>query len=248
MSQWTFPPFLFVKIYEPFYRNVPWIKITGKKICACKFLKASSNLFFQKVSGFILLPDVNEINSFSTLSVNLDITLISGGSVFNFCVQESKISLLLKLISVWDSPQLCGLQGSWLVIYLAAKCYLGPFFFQMPTTSPAESKNVLRQLGVAPLPAPLTSVPWSSRMNTSSFRWVLLARSTVGRLTACFKWGWSSWQCLDVTQRCCPSLTLWFQALGILQTSPALWRFYGSVSVLGILLTRGFFNWIAMSG
>lgn len=106
--------------------------------------------------------------------------------------------------------------------------------FQMPTTSPAGSRNVLRQLGVAPLPAPLTSALWLSRTSISSFRWVLPVQLMVGRET---KWGWLparkqgclSRECEGVEQRHCPSLTPWFQTLGRLQTSAALWRFSGSV-------------------
>lgn len=103
--------------------------------------------------------------------MNLGITLISGVVSLNFVYKKVKSHYYLrKYYSVIPhNVQLCLPQGSWLAIYLPAKCHHAPFF-QMPTTSPAESKNVLRQLGAALLPAPLTSAPWLSRMNISSFR------------------------------------------------------------------------------
>ena len=69
----------------------------------------------------------------------------------------------------------------------------------MLATSPAGSRNAPRPLGVGLLLAPLTSVPWSSRMNTSSFRWVqkvlsLVAGGRVGEVSCLLEtWGWFSW-------------------------------------------------------
>lgn len=57
----------------------------------------------------------------------------------------------------------------WLVIYPDAICHPS-FLFQMPTTLPVGSRNVQRQLGVAPLPDPSTLAPWLSKMSISSFR------------------------------------------------------------------------------
>lgn len=101
----------------------------------------------------------------------------------------------------------------------------------MPTTSPAGSRNVLRQPEAAPLLAPSTSVPWSSRMSISSSRWAFLVQLVVGRgrvrLLPARTQQWLSWGCEDVEQGHRPLLTLWCWALGRLQT--ALCRFSGSV-------------------
>lgn len=111
--------------------------------------------------------------------------------------------------------------------------------FQMLTTSPAGSRNVLRPLAVGLLPAPLTSVPWLFRMNISSFRWVQKMQSVVER-------GCSG----DVREMRAAFLQLWRCGAGVRsllccsgdpfsggsKTFGERWRCYGSVSCTGLFL------------
>lgn len=110
-------------------------------------------------------------------------------------------------------------EGGWEVCSLfplVSKCR-SALPFQMLTTSPAGSRNVPRLRGVGPLLAPLTSVPWWSRMNTSSFRWVQEVHSVIegrciGDVTCCLgKWGWFFWGCEGVELSAAPGL-LWGRA------------------------------------
>lgn len=128
-SQWIFPPLLFVKISETFCRNVPWIKISGvKNMC----MSIPDNVF-KKLSEFILLPIVNEINSFPSLLTNLGITPIWGVVTSNFLYKKVRTHYCFRnhLSVLPHNVYLCVRLGPWLVIYPAAKCHPA-FSFRCP--------------------------------------------------------------------------------------------------------------------